>query len=105
MEGVDVGWITILVGGVIIALGAAVRFGGVLELLAGYDPAKVDDKAGLQRFAGTGVLTIGVLVTAAGTAEVTGLGTAAVVALWAVVIIVLAGLAVGAQRFTTRKDE
>lgn len=91
-----------VVGVVIAVLGAAVRFGGLLELLAGYDPEKVADHVGLQRFAGTGVLAIGALITVAGLADVVGSGQAVIVAIWVAVVVALVAVGLGVQRFSTR---
>ncbi|WP_323675623.1 DUF3784 domain-containing protein [Halorubellus sp. PRR65] len=50
-------------------LGVLIRFGGMVELVAGYDPERVEDDEGLARFVGSNVLYVAALTVVVGVVE------------------------------------
>lgn len=69
MEGV----VVLLVVGVVTGiLGYLIRFGGMVELVAGYDSDRVADDEGLARFVGTNTLYLAALTVGVGLVEYVG---------------------------------
>jgi len=52
--------------------GVLVRFGGMVELVAGYDPERVEDDEGLARFVGSNVLYVAAVTVLVGVVEYVG---------------------------------
>jgi hypothetical protein len=83
-------------------LGGLIRFGGAVELVAGYDPERVSDEAGLARFVGTNTLYIAAATLVLGVVEYGGVMEGAS---WywtgyvVVVVAIVVRLLVGSRRF------
>jgi hypothetical protein len=59
-------------GAVLGIFGALVRFGGMVELVARYDPERVEDDEALARFVGSNVLAMTALTVLVGALEYAG---------------------------------
>jgi hypothetical protein len=84
------------------ALGALIAYGGRVELVAGYDPDRVEDEAGLAAFVGTNALIVGALTVLVGVLDaLDGVGEAWY---WAVYVLVVLGLAIRMVRGSRRYE-
>lgn len=83
-------------------VGYRIRVRGDVQLIAGYDPARVRDPAGLGRWFGGVVLGLGGVALAAALAQLVRPSAGAVVArtFAAVVLATAAALVIGARRYT-----
>ena len=84
------------------ALGIAIKYFGMVELIAGYDPDRVTDEEGLADFIGTNALYVaGLLALVAGVEHAEPIDETAVV--WIAFLVAVGGLAVrmirGAQQY------
>ena len=85
-------------------LGVLIKYAGAVRLIAGYDPDRVTDEAGLAAFIGTNTLYVAALLMSVAVVEYTDPfdGTAVV---WIVFTISVIGLAarmiVGSRRYET----
>ncbi len=84
-----------------LAFGYMVRFRGRIDLLRGHDLSKVQDRAGLGRFVGNGLLALGILAGLVFLFEVTLPDFAPVIFLGylATIPIVSVWTALGSRRF------
>ncbi|ELY48278.1 DUF3784 domain-containing protein [Natronorubrum sulfidifaciens] len=85
-------------------LGALIKYAGAVRLIAGYDPDRVTDEAGLAAFIGTNTLYVAVLVLSVAVVEYTDPfdGTAIVWIVFTVGVIGLtARMIVGSRRYET----
>jgi len=97
--------VMLLIGALIAGIGYLIRVRGMMHLIAGYDENKVDDKAGLQRFFGNGILVLASILIAGGmvvavTSGTTSVATTALVTTWVVFVIATGLLVLGAQRYS-----
>ena len=95
--------ITTITAGVFVGiLGVLIKYVGVMELIAGYDPETVTDEEGLADFIGTNALYVAVLTIGVGILELRA-ATADSGWYWIVFVIAVAAIAVrmirGARRF------
>ncbi|WP_455449328.1 DUF3784 domain-containing protein [Natrinema thermotolerans] len=92
----------LVTAGFIGAFGVFIKYFGVVELIAGYDPERVTDEEGLADFIGTNTLYVAALVLLVAAVEYTDSfgGSDAVWIAFAVGVVVLAvRMIVGARRY------
>ncbi|ELZ13031.1 hypothetical protein C478_08928 [Natrinema thermotolerans DSM 11552] len=92
----------LVTAGFIGAFGVLIKYFGVVELIAGYDPERVTDEEGLADFIGTNTLYVALLVLLVAAVEYTDSfgGSDAVWIAFAVGVVVLAvRMIVGARRY------
>lgn len=89
-------------------LGVLIRFAGWTSLIAGYDPDRVEDDAGLARFVGTNALVVAALTVALGALEYTE-PTGGANWYWFVYAVVVLGIGVrmvrGSRRYETASGD
>lgn len=87
--------------GLFIALfGILIRYGGAVELVAGYDSERVDDPDGLADFVGTNLLYVALVTVIAGVLSYVRSETALVWLLYTVVVCAVAlRLVLGSRRY------
>lgn len=95
--------LTLLVAaGFVAALGMLIKYFGMVQLVAGYDPDRVTDEEGLADFIGTNAPYVAALLLLVGVAEYTDPfdGTEAV---WSAFVVAIVGLTarmiVGSRRY------
>jgi hypothetical protein len=93
---------TVGTGLFVAALGALIAYGGRVELIAGYDPDRVEDEAGLAAFVGTNAILVGALTVLVGTLD--ALGWDGGTWYWAVYVLVVLGLAIRTVRGSRRYE-
>lgn len=89
-------------GAVFLVLGYLVKFQGMVEMLAGYDPSKVTDRQGLAGWVGGNLFLLGLLsfVTAAIALLIPGISPARLVPIHvAALLALIARLALGTRRY------
>ncbi|WP_226479908.1 DUF3784 domain-containing protein [Natrinema amylolyticum] len=52
----------LITAGLVAVLGILIKYGGMVQLIAGYDPDRVTDEAGLAEFIGTNTLYVAALI-------------------------------------------
>ncbi len=87
-----------------LALGAAIRYLRIVEILAGYDPKKVSDPEGLARWSGGGIMICGAILLAGGFLGRT-YGTIVVIPQWSLFTLAVIVNVIGAQRFGRRPPD
>jgi hypothetical protein len=99
--------ITIGTGVFVGLLGGLIKYAGMVELIAGYDPETVVDEDGLASFVGTNTLYVAVLTVGAGVLELYP-ATANSGWYWLVFVIAVGAISVrmirGARRFESTSD-
>jgi hypothetical protein len=99
--------ITIGTGFFVGLLGGLIKYAGMIELIAGYDPETVVDEDGLAAFVGTNTLYVAVLTVGIGVLEL-HLATTNSEWYWFVFVIAVGAIAVrlirGARRFESTSD-
>jgi hypothetical protein len=93
----QVGWVTIAVGGVLFTVGATIRFGRAFPWLGDHDRAVRPRAGDLRRWAGTGLLGLGVVAALAGVSEVAQRRFLGGI-LWVVFLLGVIALASGSRR-------
>jgi bacteriorhodopsin len=89
-------------------LGVLIKYVGVVDLIAGYDPEKVADQEGLADFVGTNALYVAVLTVCIGVLE---LQPSAVDSEWYWILFVLAIVVIavrmirGARRYESTSEQ
>jgi hypothetical protein len=89
------------------AVGAGIRYGGYVELIAGYDPERVTDEAGLAAFVGGYTLAIAAFILGFGLLELAGQLPDSE---WpwfvftAVILVVTARVVLGARQFESPQN-
>jgi hypothetical protein len=95
--------VTVSSGVLIAVLGVLIRYYGMVELIAGYDPEAVTDEEGLAAFVGTYTLLIAGLTVATGVAVFLQLFESSTI-LWSAygfaVALLTVRLVVGAQQYS-----
>jgi heme/copper-type cytochrome/quinol oxidase subunit 3 len=95
--------VTLFSAAIIAVFGVLIRYYGMVELVAGYDPEAVTDEAGLAAFVGTYTLLIAGATAAVGVAvflQVFENSTILWSAYTVAVVLLTVRLVVGAQQFT-----
>jgi len=99
--------ITVASTAAILALfGIAIKYGGAVELIAGYDADRVDDEAGLAAFVGTNLLLVAALsavVAAVAYTDSFGAATTVWITYTVGVVLVAAWTVRGARRYETTR--
>ncbi|MFC6989087.1 DUF3784 domain-containing protein [Haloplanus sp. GCM10025708] len=88
-------------------LGVLIKYAGMTELVAGYDPERVTDEEGLADFVGTNALYVAVLTICVGVLELRS-STADAEWYWIVFVIAVVAIAVrmirGARRYESSTE-
>jgi hypothetical protein len=92
----------LLSAGFVGALGVLIKYFGMVDLIAGYDPESVTDDEGVADFVGTQTIYVAALSAAVGVAEYAGLSQGSGV-LWAVyaaaVVLIAVRVIRGARQY------
>jgi len=100
--GTETATLLVPAAGFVGVLGILIRYFGMVELIAGYDPERVTDERGLAKFVGANALYVAAITAAVAVAEYTRpfAGSEAIWILYVLGVVLLAARTVrGARRY------